>query len=293
MGRILVFGGTKFLGKELVKELIINGHDITIATRGKNSDDFGDKVKRLIVDKENVNDLNKALEGKFYDVVYDTISYSSNDASRICNALDGKTNKYIVISSVAVYGKGYMLKERDFNPKSYKVIMGEKDDFSYAEGKRQMEAYMYQNANFPVISVRFPVVIGKDDYTKRLLKYFLEVKNKEKIYSTKINKKMNLITQSEAGIFLAWLYDKDIHGSINAACSGEVNLREIIECIEEEVETKALINSKEDVLDTSPYNKYLGLTVNIKNIMELGGYRFKNIHSEIKDIIKEYNHLYN
>ena len=104
---------------------------------------------------------------------------------------------------------------------------------------------------------------------------------------------MNLITQSEAGIFLAWLYDKDIHGSINAAGSGEVNLREIIECIEEEVETKALINSKEDVLDTSPYNKYLGLTVNIKNIMELGGYRFKNIHSEIKDIIKEYNHLYN
>lgn len=289
MGRILVFGGTRFLGKELVKELIINGHNITIATRGKRKDEFGDKVKRLIIDKIDVKVLKEALEGKFYDVVYDTISYSSNDALRMCKVLEGKTNKYIVVSSVAVYKKGYMLNEREFDPKKYKVIMGEENDFSYAEGKRQMESYMYQNASFKVVSVRFPVVIGKDDYTGRLFKYFKKIKNKEKIYSTKINEKMNLITQSEAGIFLAWLYNKDIYGPINASCSGEINLKEIIECIEEEINTKALIDNKTDNIDTSPYNKYLGLTVNIMNIMELGGYRFKNIHSEIKDIIKSYN----
>ena len=41
---ILVIGGTRFFGIHMVNELLTAGHDVTIATRGKASDSFGDKV---------------------------------------------------------------------------------------------------------------------------------------------------------------------------------------------------------------------------------------------------------
>ena len=44
---ILVLGGTGFFGKHLVWELLHRGHEVTIATRGRTPDDFGDRVRRL------------------------------------------------------------------------------------------------------------------------------------------------------------------------------------------------------------------------------------------------------
>ena len=41
---ILVIGGTRFFSIHMVNELLTAGHDVTIATRGKASDSFGDKV---------------------------------------------------------------------------------------------------------------------------------------------------------------------------------------------------------------------------------------------------------
>lgn len=288
MSRVLVFGGTRFFGKELVKELLINGHEVTIATRGRRKDDFKDKVKRIIVDKRDENALIDSLKGKKYDVVYDTISYSPNDGMRMCKVLEGKTNKYIVVSSIAVYNHGNNISEKCFNPNKYNIVMGEREDFSYGEGKRLMEAVTYKNAKFKVIAVRFPVVIGKDDYTERLLTYIKEVKNGETIYSTKLSSYMNMITQNEAGVFLAWLLDKDIHSPINAACFGKISLKEILNSIEDEFKTEAIVDKKEDREETSPYNKWMNLTMNIKNIIGIGGYRFKEVHSEVREIIKYY-----
>lgn len=291
MSKILVFGGTRFFGKELIKELIINGHDITILTRGNAKDNFGDDIKRIQVNKRDEKALIKALEGKEYDVVYDTICYSSKDADRMCRVLNGKTKKYIVVSSVSVYDKGYNLKETDFNPNKYNIIMGEKEEFSYGEGKRLMEATLYKNAKFKVIAVRFPVVIGKDDYTKRLLTYVDRIKNRQVISSTKLDEKMNLITQSEAGIFLAWLLNKDINAPVNASCIGEISLRDIVKIIEKEYHIEGIINENEDNNESSPYNDYLGLTIDIMNIMELGAYRFKDIKDELCEIVKYYKNL--
>ena len=291
MSKILVFGGTRFFGKELIKELIINGHDITILTRGNAKDQFGDDIKRIQVDKRDENALNKVLDGKEYDVVYDTICYSSKDADRMCRVLKGKTKKYIVVSSVSVYDKGYNLKETDFNPNKYNIIMGEREEFSYGEGKRLMEATLYKNADFKVISVRFPVVIGKDDYTKRLLTYVNRIKNRQVISSTKLDEKMNLITQSEAGIFLAWLLNKDINAPVNASCIGEISLRDIVKIIEKEYHIEGIINENEDNSESSPYNDYLGLTIDIMNIMELGAYRFKDIKDELTEIVKYYKNF--
>ena len=49
--KILVIGGTRFFGIHMVNELLANGYEITIATRGKSSDEYGDRVKRLVIER--------------------------------------------------------------------------------------------------------------------------------------------------------------------------------------------------------------------------------------------------
>ena len=76
---ILVLGGTGFFGKHLVWELLHRGHEVTIATRGRTPDDFGDRVRRLIVDRTDVRQMEQVFAHKYYDVFYDDLAYCAGD----------------------------------------------------------------------------------------------------------------------------------------------------------------------------------------------------------------------
>ena len=77
--KILVIGGTKFFGIPMVNELLEIGHDVTIATRGKASDGYGDSVRRMMIERTNEESMKNALRGRHYDVVIDKIAYSSKE----------------------------------------------------------------------------------------------------------------------------------------------------------------------------------------------------------------------
>jgi nucleoside-diphosphate-sugar epimerase len=174
---ILTFGGTRYFGKRLVGELIEQGHAVTLATRGKAADPFGDRVKRLVLDRYNKQSLEKAFDKQTWDLVYDQICYAPSDAANVCDILANKVGRYIFTSSMSVYDSGLQRKETDFDPRHYAIQMGRRDDFSYPEGKRQAEAVFFQKADFPLVSVRFPIVLGPDDYTGRLSTPIRAIKN--------------------------------------------------------------------------------------------------------------------
>lgn len=225
---ILILGGTRLFGKVLVRNLIERGHNVTIATRGLTQDSYGDLVTRIIIDRENKKSIEKALEGKYFDIIYDNLCYSPNSARDLCDVIEDKTDRYIIISSSAVYKFNKNIKEEEFNPYIYKVIYGDRNDFSYAEGKRLSEAVVFQNYNIKTVAVRFPVVLSKDDYTKRLYSY---VENNILNKSTNINNidsNLSFISDKEAGDFLAWLSNVDYVGPINAASYGSITIKEII-----------------------------------------------------------------
>lgn len=76
---ILVLGGTRLMGIHLVEALLHKGHSVTIATRGITQDEFGDRVKRIIVDRTDPVGLKESLRDQHYDVVCDSLAYCSND----------------------------------------------------------------------------------------------------------------------------------------------------------------------------------------------------------------------
>jgi len=104
--RVLILGGTGFLGPHFVHEAISRGHAVSIFTRGRREpglyeEDFA-HVEHLIGDRE-AADGYAALQGKTWDAVIETSGYRhpwTRDAVRL---LAGSTSRYVYISSTGVF----------------------------------------------------------------------------------------------------------------------------------------------------------------------------------------------
>ncbi|WP_448163192.1 NAD-dependent epimerase/dehydratase family protein [Bacillus mobilis] len=285
--KVLVLGGTRFFGKHLVEALLQDGHDVTIATRGITEDPFGSTVKRLIVDREDEKQLAERLEDKSYDIVYDNLCYSSNAAKMVCEVLRGKTKKYVMTSSMAVYEPAISLLEENFNPYEYAIKYGDRKDFNYGEGKRLAEAAVFEQATFPVVAVRFPVVIGENDYTKRLQFYVEHIVKQEPVAVKHLDGELSFIHEKEAGEFLAWCGMKDIEGPINACSNGVVSTGEVIHFIEENTGIKALVQEEGD--NVAPYNEVINCTLHNGKASKLG-FPFRELKIDIEQVLRYYIH---
>lgn len=112
--KILVMGGTRFFGIPMVNELLAQGHEVTIATRGTSPDPFGDRVQRIVFQRADENSVREALIGTHYDVVIDKIAYCSNDIRYVMDVVD--CDRYIHMSSTSVYDPKRMnTVESDFD----------------------------------------------------------------------------------------------------------------------------------------------------------------------------------
>ncbi len=97
--RILVIGGTKFLGRALVEDALERGHELTLFTRGRTDPDLFPEVEHLRGDRK--TDLS-ALEGRTWDAVVDTSGYVPADV-RASAELLRDSGRYVFVSSVSVY----------------------------------------------------------------------------------------------------------------------------------------------------------------------------------------------
>ena len=254
MKKVLVLGGTRFFGRKLVELLIADGHDVTIVTRGKLANPFGTTVKHVIVDRRDTSAFSKVFEGEYYDIVYDNICYSPNEAKALCDIFNGKMGKLIFTSTLATYdADGKAKSEAEFDPYTYSIQMGDTEDFTYGEGKRQAEAVFFKYATCPVVAVRFPIVMGIDDYTERLHFHVKHVANEEAIGFVNLDAEMSFILAEEAGKFLKWAGLTDVEGPFNATAQEIISLKELMVLIEESTGKKAKITLVGNEDYRSPY----------------------------------------
>ena len=282
--KILIIGGTRFFGIHMVNELVAKGHDITIATRGRAADKFGNKVKRIILDRTDETSMKNALRNRHYDVVIDKIAYCSNDIKYVMEAVD--CDKYIYMSSTAVYEPLHInTMESDFNGVSQKLVWCNREAFPYEGVKRQAEYALWQiysDKNW--IAVRYPFVIGKDDYTKRLLYYVEHTMKSIPMNIDNLDDQIGFIRSDEAGKFMAFLVDKDLRGAVNGSSKGTISIKEIIEYVESRTGTKAIIdNSGKD----APYNGVTEYSINTEKA-EAIGFQFSALQDWIYNLLDYY-----
>ena len=280
---ILIFGGTRFMGKHLVDALLANNHQVTLATRGLTKDNYGDKVHRICVDRKNSQEIKEKLSMQQYDVIYDTIAYCSNEIRILLDNV--KCTKYIMISTAAVYDLHYNTKEEDFNPYTKELIWCNREDDSYDEIKRLAEcALVKKYPDVKAIMVRFPFVIGKDDYTKRLFFYVEHIMKQKPMHISNYTNQISFVHSEEAGKFLAYLATSGFSGPINGANDGTISIEEIAQYIKKKTNLSAIVNQDGEV---APYNGVPTYSINIDKAKELG-YQFTSLKEWIFDLLDSY-----
>lgn len=281
---ILVIGGTRYMGVHLVNYLLGDGHKVTIATRGTTPDNFGNSINRLILDRTNPDSIAEVLSDRRFDVVYDSLAYSSNEIKYLHDVL--KCNRYIETSTMSVYEDLYEnITENDFDPVSYPLKWCSRSDYEYDEIKRQAECAIFQTfKHVPSVAVRFPYVIGEDDYTKRLYFYVEHIVKSISMLVDNIDSQIAFINSSEAGKFLSWLAKSDYCGSINAGSYGNIALSEIITYVENKTSINAVYS---DNGDPAPYNGAPSFSLDLSRVESIG-FRFSHLDSWIYSLLDAY-----
>jgi len=102
--KLLVLGGTRFLGRHVVDAALARGHQVTVFTRGKNAVPWGPRVRALIGDRDPAAAPGvKALERGSWDAVVDLSGYVPRVVGASAALLAPRVARYLFVSSLSVY----------------------------------------------------------------------------------------------------------------------------------------------------------------------------------------------
>jgi 2'-hydroxyisoflavone reductase len=102
--KLLVLGGTRFLGRHLTDAALARGHDVTLFTRGVSSVPWGDKVTHLAGNRDpRIEPGLAALGSGEWDTAIDTSGYLPRCVAASARALADRVGHYTFVSSLSVY----------------------------------------------------------------------------------------------------------------------------------------------------------------------------------------------
>jgi nucleoside-diphosphate-sugar epimerase len=250
--KALVIGGNRYFGKRLVQSMVSVGAKVSVLNRGSKTVEGANNIQ---CNRTDPNALRSALKNQSWDIVFDQACYDAEEASNACEIFKGNVGRYIFTSSMSVYDTGSAISETVFDPKnhSFDPLKIARADTNYGEAKRQAESAFAQKASFPAVSVRFPIVLGPDDYTGRLKFHVDRIQRGEPISFPSLGVRMSFVHSQDAAEALYTLGKSDFTGPINVASADPIRLEKMIEIIEQSLGKKSLIVKEAAKETQSPF----------------------------------------
>ena len=161
--KILVIGGTSFIGKPLVQALVKADHEVTILHR-KRSHKLGKKVANIQCDRNDPEAVKKALAHQQFEAVFDNVydwerGTTANQVEACVRAAGDRLTRYVFMSSVAAYGDGLNHHEAD-------ALAPDDHPDPYVRNKAMTERMlfrMYHRSKIPVVTIRPPFIYGPEN----------------------------------------------------------------------------------------------------------------------------------
>lgn len=101
--KLLILGGTRFLGRHLAQQALAAGHDVTLLHRGRSASGLFPEAEHLIADRDREGEFAAALAGGAWDAVVDTSAYLPRQVRSAAAALAGRVGQYQLVSTISVY----------------------------------------------------------------------------------------------------------------------------------------------------------------------------------------------
>jgi 2'-hydroxyisoflavone reductase len=99
--KLLVLGGTKFLGRATVEDALARGHEVTLFNRGETNPELFPEIEKLRGDRD--GDLS-ALADRTWDAVVDPSGFVPHVVRASADLLADAVQHYVFVSSISVYG---------------------------------------------------------------------------------------------------------------------------------------------------------------------------------------------
>jgi len=176
--KLLVLGGTGYVGRRVTELFAAAGNEVTVVSRGQKQPALRGQVEHLQLDRKDHERFEATMRARRFDVVVDNIAYQHDDALSALRAFRGRAAQYLFTSSVAVYSRRHTLRplleddadlSTELDPAQAEGGFHPSLGLSYAIGKRAVEREFQKNgADLPWTSLRAPIVVGPDDRTLRV-----------------------------------------------------------------------------------------------------------------------------
>lgn len=223
--KILILGGTQFVGRHLVNAARARGHDVTLFNRGQTNPDLFRKVKKIKGDRE--RDLNQ-LSDK-WDAVIDTCGYLPRVVQLSADALKEKVERYVFISSVSVYADFSKAGLRESAPLAVMndESMEEITRDTYGPLKALCEKVVQDAFGVNSLIIRPGLVVGPHDPTDRFTYWVRRIARGGTVLAPdRPDAPTQIIDARDLADFMITLIEQDVSGTFHVA--GETTALETV-----------------------------------------------------------------
>ena len=183
--KILVIGGTNFIGLNVVRQLVDMRHEVTVFNRGETKADLPKEVKWIKGDRHHLLKYKHEFQQLAPQVVLDMIPYTAKDAQEVVDTFHTIAQRVVAISSQDVYRARDIVWQREtgmIDPtpltenaplrSQFYPYRGLSDEpFAHDYDKIPVEQVYMSASNISATIIRLPMVYGAGDYIHRLYPY--------------------------------------------------------------------------------------------------------------------------
>jgi 2'-hydroxyisoflavone reductase len=215
--KLLVLGGTKFLGRAVVEAALARGHEVTLFNRGQTNPELFPEAERLRGDRD--GDL-AAIEGREWDAVIDPSGFVPRIVRASTELLRGSAGHYVFVSSASVYAEPYVPGFDETaptveleNPASEEV---ERDYGALKAACEQVVREAFPDAH---TNVRAGLIVGPHDPTGRFTYWPLRMSlGCEALAPGPPERAVQFVDARDLGAWMVEACERGVSGTFNATC---------------------------------------------------------------------------
>ena len=214
--KILIIGGTRFLGRHLVNAARVRGHTITLFNRGQSNPNIFLQVDKIQGDREKDLDL---LTDEYWDVVIDTCGYFPRIVRMSAEALKGKVENYVFISSISVYADFSKIGINESDPlaKMEDETNEENTPETYGPLKALCEKAVQDVFGIDSLIIRPGLIVGPHDPTDRFTYWPVRVaRGGDVLVPDRPDVLTQIIDVRDLAKFIIGLIEENVSGIFNA-----------------------------------------------------------------------------
>ena len=231
--RVLVLGGTGFIGPHIVRRLLAHGHHVTLFHRGSAVADVPEGVRVIVGDRNALEASAEAFGDLRPDIVVDVIAFTEEQAKGLMAAFGGVAKRIVVLSSGDVYRANDLLFRRvegavDPTPLNEQSPLRDRlypyrgvpippvEGFDWDDyDKILVERTVMGNPDLPATVLRLPMVYGPGDYGGLKRRFWLYLKRMDD------GRSAILLDQRTARWRAPWGYVADVAEAVRLAVVNE------------------------------------------------------------------------